>query len=520
MDYRHMVGHRFLLSLPGPAIDEVALQLIRDYKVSNFILMPQNIENPQQLSLFLLRLQELVMQETGHPALIAIDQEGGTVTRMPAGATHMPGAMALASTHNPARARQAAYTMAVELAAMGVNFDLAPVLDINNNPLNPVIGERSFGDTADTVIRYGLAAMEGLAEGGVLACAKHFPGHGDTHVDSHLALPTVDKSIEALRKCELVPFQAAIDAGIDAIMSSHILMPALDPGLVPNTLSRRVMTDLLRTEMGFRGLSVSDCLRMNAISKTVGTPRGAVMAAQAGVDLLCICHTPEIMIQSIQTVEDELKSGAIDREENERSVERILSYKKIAMERMRAAGAELSQVGCQAHRELARQIRSEAICLAHAPAGNPPLPALGSHPLFVGCRAFRSTIASKPKDGDISFSGIMAEQFGGVGITTGIDPDEAEIERVLREAKTSSCIVASSYNGQHQNGQRELIRRLSALPVPLVHIAMRTPYDLSFSPAHVWKIAAFDYSVECFDVLAEILGGRRIPSGRLSVTLP
>ncbi len=210
------------------------------------------------------------------------------VTRLTDDATNMPGAMAIAATGNPENAYTAGRITAAELQALGIDFDLAPVMDVNSNPQNPVIGVRSYADNPETVARFALRMMQGLLDGGVLCAAKHFPGHGDTSLDSHLSLPTVDKSLAALEAVELVPFKAAISAGIPAIMTSHILFPQLEKDTLPATMSRAIITGLLKESLGFKGLVISDCMEMAAIKQFYGTVEGTIAALVAGVDLVFI----------------------------------------------------------------------------------------------------------------------------------------------------------------------------------------------------------------------------------------
>jgi beta-N-acetylhexosaminidase len=220
--------------------------------------------------------------------LVAIDEEGGDVTRLHARAgSPYPAHAALGAVDDAALTGAVAAALAVELAEVGVNWDFAPVLDVNCNPGNPVIGVRSFGADAHLVARHGVAFLAGLQQQGLAAAAKHFPGHGDTIADSHLGLPVVSATRDELAAVALVPFRAAIDAGARSVMSAHLLVPAYDE-TVPATLSRRILTGLLREELGFGGVIVTDGLEMAAISATVGLEEGAVRALAAGADALCI----------------------------------------------------------------------------------------------------------------------------------------------------------------------------------------------------------------------------------------
>lgn len=246
MDLRTKVGQRLVVGFLGKTIPDSLRELVAKYKIGNVILFRENTDTEEQTRRLCSELQELILAETGIPAFITVDQEGGMVSRIPAGTVNVPGNMAIAATGEPKNAKVAAQITARQLRAMGMNFDLAPVLDVNGNAQNPVISVRSWGDDADQVCRYATEAVQGYNEAGLLSCGKHFPGHGDTNVDSHLGLPVINKSLDELRQMELKPFAAAIRAGIPAIMSSHILFPKIEPDNVPATMSRRIMTGLLR----------------------------------------------------------------------------------------------------------------------------------------------------------------------------------------------------------------------------------------------------------------------------------
>ena len=242
-------------------------------------LYARNVSSPEQLAALTARLH------AENPRLvIAIDEEGGDVTRLEAASgSSYPGNLALGAVDDLDLTRAVARSMGADLAAAGIDLDLAPVADVNSNPINPVIGVRSFGAQHELVARHTAAWVGGLQEAGVAACAKHFPGHGATSLDSHLALPVVDEDPHA---GALEPFRAAIAAGVRAVMSAHIVVPSIDD--VPGTISKKVMTGLLRDELGFDGLAVSDGLEMRAIADGVGIEEGTVLALAAGCDLLCI----------------------------------------------------------------------------------------------------------------------------------------------------------------------------------------------------------------------------------------
>ena len=275
--------------LPGAAGLEAPEWLRREFAdgLGGVVLFSRNVRDREQL----VGLTAALRAERDG-VLVGIDEEGGDVTRLEAGpGSSYPGNLALGAVDDVALTERVGASIGADLVEVGINVDLAPVADVNTNPRNPVIGVRSFGSDPELVARHVAAFVTGLQRAGVVACAKHFPGHGATETDSHRELPTVGASLDELRRGELIPFAAAIEAGVRSIMTAHILVPAVDS--VPATISRAHLTGLLREELGYDGLVITDALEMKAISATVGVERGAVLALAAGADALCLGHDLE-----------------------------------------------------------------------------------------------------------------------------------------------------------------------------------------------------------------------------------
>jgi beta-N-acetylhexosaminidase len=289
-----------------------ARALIEDLRVGGVILMARNIGPEPEAKALTESLQSLATSSKLPPLFVSSDQEGGRVARLgPPNYPAFPSAFAQGRSGDLAQAEHTASDIGQLLKRVGINWALMPVLDVNSNPNNPVIGDRSYGDTPAVVASMGVAVVQGMQDAaGVLACGKHFPGHGDTTVDSHLALTIIDKSFEDMETLELVPFKAAIDAGIGSIMTTHILFHALDRE-VPATLSPKILTRLLRKSLGFDGLIVTDCLEMKGVADTWGTPEAAVLAAIAGADMLLCCHTLETQVGIKNALLDAVKTGRL-----------------------------------------------------------------------------------------------------------------------------------------------------------------------------------------------------------------
>ncbi len=274
MTLKEKLGQLIIAGFDGYEYDEHLRRLIEDYKVANIILFTRNIQSLKQLITLNKKLYEEIIKNTETIPFISIDQEGGMVTRIMDGATFWPGNMTLCATGNSNHAYVVGKGMGEELTHLGINMNLAPSLDVNNNPMNPVIGVRSYSDQPEVVAEYGCNYIKGLQEQGVIATAKHFPGHGDTNVDSHLGLPTIAHDMDRLNQIELLPFKKAIDAGVDAIMSAHIVFEKIEKNGLPATLSYQILTDLLRNTYHYQGLIVSDCMQMKAIDVKYTSEKG------------------------------------------------------------------------------------------------------------------------------------------------------------------------------------------------------------------------------------------------------
>lgn len=436
MDVKTAAGQHIMSGLPGTEIDPAFAALVRECKVGNVILFRRNVKNAAQLARLCASLRELIVSETGMEPFIAIDQEGGVVSRFSPDMATTPGAMALAAAGGDAPYRAARLT-AAQLRAAGVNFDLAPVLDVNSNPLNPVIGVRSFGDLPEEAAERAMGFMRGLLDGGVMACGKHFPGHGDTDTDSHIGLPRVDKSREQLEECELLPFRRAIEAGIPAIMSSHVLFPALEPEKLPATMSRRILTGLLREELGFGGVIISDCMEMDAVAKFYGTVNGAAAALKAGADIVCISHTAALARETAERLWQRYEAAeGEERRELERSGERIAEAKR------RFTAVPKAETQIFKLRAQARDMLEESFVLM-----NGPIPPLGDSPFFTGCANSRASQASSAANGVPALPTVMARRFGGGCAVCSDDPDSEEIAAIARKARNASCIVLNPSGG-------------------------------------------------------------------------
>jgi beta-N-acetylhexosaminidase len=354
---RREIGQLLVGSLPGTTVTPEIRSLAREFQLGGVILFARNIEAPEQVAELAHDVQQLA---TEMPLWVSADQEGGRVARLKAPFTEWPPMAVLGRSGDTRLAARFARAMALELRAVGITLDYAPVLDIHTNPKNPVIGDRALAEDAEMVGRLGAAIIRGLQENGVAACGKHFPGHGDTSVDSHVALPLVEHPPDRIRRVECVPFRAAIAADVAFMMTAHLFVPSLDE-THPATLSARVVRGMLREELGFGGVIVGDDLEMKAIAAQYTVADAAVQAIAAGCDGLLICSgTAETQGQTLEALVHAVEDGRIPFTR----VEDALARNRRAKERFLAAPATAgrpplrSVLGCDEHRRVAEEMAS------------------------------------------------------------------------------------------------------------------------------------------------------------------
>src|SRR6058998_1380974 len=306
---RRTAGQLFMVGLPGPALDRETRRFLTEHCPGGVILFKRNIRSAEQLRQLVAAIHAT---GAGVPPLVALDHEGGRVDRLPHPPfTHFPPMALVGETGDTGLAEAVGRAMGCELRAVGIDLDFAPVLDVWSNPRNRVIGDRAFGTTPRAVVRFALAFARGLARAGVLACGKHFPGHGATVGDSHFVLPRVRRTRRELAATDLFPFARAAAAGIPALMTAHVVVPALDPRR-PATVSSRICRDLLRRRLRFRGVLFSDDLEMQAMAGRRRVGRAAVEALRAGCDMLLVCQSLAAAREAIVAVENALSRGTLD----------------------------------------------------------------------------------------------------------------------------------------------------------------------------------------------------------------
>ncbi|MFC7968166.1 glycoside hydrolase family 3 protein [Streptomyces cinereoruber] len=497
-----------------------AAELVARYHVGGIIYFTwaHNTRDPQQIADLSNGIQQAALaQPTPVPVLISTDQEHGIVCRVGEPATLLPGAMALGAGRSHADARRAAEIAGTELAALGIRQNYAPVADVNVNPANPVIGVRSFGSDPRAVAGLVAAQVKGYRRAGVAATSKHFPGHGDTAVDSHYGLPTITHTREQWEELDAPPFRSAIAAGIDSIMTAHIVVPALDPSEDPATLSRPILTGILRERLGYDGVVVTDALGMEGVRTKYGDERVPVLALKAGVDQLL--NPPKLDV-AWNAVLNAVRTGELTEARLDESILRILRLKaKLGLFRrayVTRAGVE-RVVGSKAHLAQADRIAEATTTLLLNEGGLLPLrPSRHRSVLVVGADPASPSGTTGPPTTTLA-AALRELGFTATALSTGTAPTAARIEEAVAAAAGKDVVVVGTYNVTATSTQRTLVARLAATGVPVVTVAIRNPYDVAHLTGQRATLAAYSWTDVELRAAVRVLAGRAEPRGRLPV---
>lgn len=507
------IGQLIVFGFDALDVNDHAINLIKNFKAGNVILFARNVKTPQQLFTLNQNLQKLALDNLGIPLFITIDQEGGMVTRIKNGGTFFPGAMTLSASDNILNAYKVGEMMGAELKAVGVNMNLAPVLDVNNNPYNPVIGVRSFSDDAVRVSEYGNSYIKGMQKS-IIATAKHFPGHGDTKVDSHLALPKVEKRLEELEVVELYPFKKAIEAGICAIMSSHINFPAITENDLPTTLSRKFLTELLREKLKFDGLIITDCMQMKAIQNIYTTPEGVLMAVNAGANLICISHAEDLQIASIERLKSAVDEGTLSIETINSRVEKILEFKQkfVKVDLHKTYQNVQSIIESKETKQFVLKVVQDAVTLIKGTNFQ-----YHENTLLIASEPISTTIADED-DGSCSIIKTICHDIPNLDtLKVSVKLTNEEISKVVKQSTKYNKVIFCSYNANIYQNQIKLIEQLQS--ENLYVFMMRNPYDSVFTSSIKNLVSFYEYTPNSVKVLSEYIQGSFLPKGILPVKL-
>jgi len=483
-----------------------------------------NIGDPAQVATLSNGLQAASLAQPAHiPLQISVDQEGGAlVARFGPPATQMPGAMALGADGSEADARTSGDVIGTELKAVGVTQDYGVDSDVNINPNNPVIGVRSPGGDPSLVSRIVTGEIQGFHDAGESAVSKHFPGHGDTGVDSHFGLPIVTHDLAEFESTDLPPFKAAIAAGVDTIMTAHVVFPAVDPSGAPATMSHKILTGVLRDELGFKGLIVTDALDMAGATSTYPPDVAPVQAILAGADQLLI---PPQMDTAYGAVLDAVHDGVISKQRLDESVYRILLHKYqhgIFSDPFVDPAAAPTVMGAPEHLAAAQAVTDRTTTLVKNDGGVLPLATPPGHVLVTGW--------------GVGTTAALGDQFTQRGadtqvFQTGTTPSDTLIDQVVAAASDKDLVVVSTYNawgldtttGQptaSDVAQTKLVGALLATGKKVVVTAMRNPYDVAAFPEAPAVLDAYGYTGDSIASLVKVIYGEVNPTGKLPVSVP
>jgi beta-N-acetylhexosaminidase len=513
---------RLMLAFVGTTLPHATAQRLRDAPAAGITLFRyHNVESPAQLRDLTDAAQRAAAAGgRAGPLLVSADQEGGQLVALGEGSTPFPGNMALGATGDLALAERVGAAIGAEAMAMGVNVVYAPCCDLATNPANPHLGIRAFGDEAASVGRFAAAMVRGIQASGAAATLKHFPGLGEADLDTHHGLPDLGHDRARLDAVELAPFVAGIDAGAELVMSAHVALSGLTgvPDL-PATLAREVMTALVRDGLGFRGLTITDALDMEALPQGDAQAIDAVAAIRAGVDLL-LCVPDELKAARIEgAITHAAARGLFDPDELRASADRLAAL------RARLASAprpDLDVVGSVAHRALAREVADRSITLVRDRDGRLPLRlGTGDSILAVMPRPRNLTPADTSKSVEPGLAAALRRHWPDVReIVTSHPPTPDEIAAVVAASAEASVTVVGTISASADPRQVELVEALVATGRPLVTVALRTPWDLAAYAGAGTHVIAYGILEPTLAALASTLFGELPFRGRLPVALP
>lgn len=521
MSLEEKVGQLFIPYVTGATVNSVSEDNVNRFGVATpaevvagfdfggivYFAASGNTVEPHQIAALSNGLQR-ANSEAGNtvPLSIVTDQETGLISRIGSPATVFPGAMALGAARAP-RLTASTYTITGrELRALGVTTDYAPVADVNVNPANPVIGVRSFGSRPDLVAALVPAAVKALQGEKVSATAKHFPGHGDTSVDSHTALPVITHTVQEWEQIDAPPFRAAIAAGVDAIMTAHISFPALDPTGDPSTLSRPILTGLLRDTMGFQGVIVTDSLRMDGVRLLYGDAEVAIRAVEAGADILLDPPAPRLQLQAVI---DAVRSGRLTEARIEESVRRILTMKwnraVIASPYVDEARVD-GLVGTRTHLREAQRITDRTTTLVTDVANLVPLPRGSAFVTGWGDTQVPQLAA-----------GLADRRRAVASLVTGLRPSGQQVADAVAQATAHDLVIVTTYSAWKYPQQQDLVTALRATGKPVLVVALRDPYDIAVLDGIESYLATYSPNAVAIESALRVIRGQNPARGLLPV---
>lgn len=510
------IGQMLLVGFHGLEAPDHILDWLISGKISGVILFARNIDNPRQLA----TLCKSIHEAAKYPALIAIDQEGGMVARLRErnGFTESPGAMALASAQDSEyQVETLSAILGEELRALGINWNYAPSVDISYNAENPTVGTRSFGNNIEHVSQLSAAAVRGFQSAGIAACAKHFPGLGNTAVDTHLALARLDTDLNTLLASDLQPYRAAIKADLASIMTTHTLFTALD-STYPATLSYRIIQRLIRKELGYEGVITTDCMEMRAISDNYGAGESAILAISAGADIVLMSHTQSMQAEAYDAMLQSVHSGRVPLATIDRANARIEQLK--AKYKINPADINIDTISSPAHRKKALEAACAGISMVKQNTDLIPLPEYRKAKIgLIEFTPYADSAVMEGEQGNIFASHLLAARpdVRLVSLHSLKPSMEATLEAQELASKVDILIIATR-NAHMVTAQKTIAIDLLQRAENTVLLALRNPYDVKVFPADALLCSCGDTSLSLY-AISEVLQGRLLPSGTLPVEI-
>lgn len=522
MEIQNLIGQKLLFAFKGKqALSPEIITALKKYRPSGITLFrPFNVGTLEELKNLNSSLQKFAHELNLPTLLIAADQEGGQLMAI-GDCTQLPGNMALGATRSKELAYKAGQVLGRELAALGINVNYAPCADVNINPKNPVVGVRSFGEDPNLVAELSVAMIQGMQSQGVAATSKHFPGHGDTDSDSHHTLGTVSHSIERLHAVELIPFSAAIQADSKLIMTAHLGITSIDgENPPPATLSKNILTKLLRDELGYEGVVITDAMDMKAIRQGEFLGEDSILAVQAGADILMATTDPQDQARIADGLLSAAESGKLDINELKLSYERITKLKDWLAEKN--IQPELSVIRSDEHLAVADEIAEKSITLVRDEKKLLPLKLDSNRKIAV---IVPKPLDLTPADTSSYITPQLANSIRQFHPNTeefiiSYAPEEQERKDLIEKLKNYDLIVVGTINAYAEEKQANFINQTFGLNIPSIIVAMRLPYDLAVIPQASTYLCTYSILEPSMKAVAKAMFGRSEITGRLPVSIP
>jgi beta-N-acetylhexosaminidase len=505
------IAQMFIVNLDSSILTESGRDFLANVQPGGVVLLPENIGDPAAITRLTNSYQQTMIAAGGIPLFVAVDQEGGVIAHLKQGFTTFPVPALITATADPLLAHRVGQAMAEEMAAVGINLNLAPVADLETNPANPIIRRRSFGSRAEQLSPILAGYIAGLQSAGVMGTAKHFPGHGETSTDSHVELPIVNLGLDRLNTVELVPFRAVVEAGVGSIMVAHIWYPALDP--VPNrpaSLSPPIITGLLRQQLGFDGLIMTDALDMDAVDRVYSYPEATLLAVQAGADLILSAHVGLMSHQqAITLIAQAVRSGILPESRIDESVRRIWEAKArfgmLGWQPLDPAQAS-QRIDRIAHDRLVAELFAAGTTVVFDRPGLLPLRTGDS--VVLAYPATRPSIARECQAllPDVRLIGVSAS------------PTSEEIAWVQSGASRADVVVVFTQNADQDARQVALVHALP--PEKTVVAALWSPYDVLQFPDIAAYLVTYSPLDPAIPAVCAVLSGAARPGSQMVIRLP